>query len=441
MKICSKNLDDQNIWYPFTQAKTAYKPLTIVKGDGAYLIDKDNNSYLDLISSWWVNIHGHSNKHIANAITKQAQTLEHTIFATCTHSPAINLCQKLHSIMPSHLKKFFFSDNGSTACEVAIKMALQYWQNLGQTNRINLISFSGGYHGDTFGAMSMGKDSGFFTPFNKFLFNVFSIPFADTNLHEDEETIEKKENDSITILKNYLQQNGKNVAAFMAEPLVLGAGGMRMCRSSYLNKIIQLLKKYEIIVIFDEVMTGFGRTGTYFACEQIEEKPDIICLSKGLTGGFLPLALTVTTQKIYDAFLHEDNSKAFLHGHSYTGNPIACSAAIASFDLLTNPRTKENLNLIHDCHKNFLEMLLSSLSRIVKAPRIIGTIVAFNLFDEENNYNYKKTNYLKQKFIENGLIVRPLGNSIYLLPPYCITKDQLYFAYNKIINILKELFT
>ncbi|MFQ3307744.1 MAG: adenosylmethionine-8-amino-7-oxononanoate aminotransferase [Candidatus Midichloriaceae bacterium] len=422
--------DKKIIWHPFTQEKTADLPIAIKKGKGAYIYDENGKEYLDLISSWWVNLHGHAHPEIAKSIYKQALELEHIIFAGFTHTPAVELCENLQKILPQKLSRFFFSDNGSTAVEVSLKMSYQYWHNKGKEKNI-FISFDGGYHGDTFGAMSVSVNSGFHDVFKNLLFEVINIPFPET--WDDDDDCQKKEEHSLDILKKELEKNGEKISAIILEPIIQGASGMRKCRASFVKKVITLVRQHGILVIFDEVMTGFGRTGTNFALEQIDVIPDFLCVSKGITGGFLPLALTITTEDIYNAFLNDSWDYAFAHGHSYTANPIACAAAITSLKILLEDDTQKALQDINLCHKAGIEYLKSNCTNVVKT-RVIGTIAAFEV-DCKKNINKE----LKAKFLDNGLLIRPLGNTVYILPPYCITKEELEFVYKKIVKILKYI--
>ena len=422
--------DKRIIWHPFTQEKTAAEVISIKRAKGSYLYDENDKAYLDLISSWWVNIHGHAQAEIANSIYEQAKTLEHVIFAGFTHEPAVNLCEGLQNLLPTDLCKFFFSDNGSTAVEVALKMAYQYWRNFGGSEKTTFLSFDGGYHGDTFGAMSVGAKSGFHNKFKDLFFNVFSVPYPNTWDNDDE--VELKEQKAIKILKNYLDDYRNNIAAIILEPLIQGASGMRICRPQFIKAVIDLVRQQNILVIFDEVMTGFGRTGTYFALDQLSITPDFLCVSKGITGGFLPLALTVTTNKIFDAFLGDDFSAAFAHGHSYTANPLACSAAVTSLRLLKSSECQGAIENINQMHKKGIERLKLECSRVEKT-RIIGTIAAFDL---KNSTHLMPS--LKQKFFEQGMLLRPLGSTIYLLPPYCIRNEEVELVYSKIINIINS---
>lgn len=421
--------DQKIIWHPFTQAQTAEPPLPISRGKGVYLYDDQDNAYLDLISSWWVNLHGHGHPKIAEAIYQQALQLEHVIFAGFTHDPAVMLCESLKRILPPSLNRFFFSDNGSTAVEIALKIAYQYWLNHGQDQRHRFLSFDGAYHGDTFGAMSIGKGSGFHTHFQKLFFQVETIPYPATWI--DDTTVEEKEENALRALKIYLEKHAHETAAFIAEPLMQGASGMRLCRPQFLQIVIDLLRAHDILIVFDEVMTGFGRTGTFFAADQVERAPDIICLSKGLTGGFLPLSLTVVQEKIYDAFLGTNFDKAFAHGHSYTANPLGCAAALASFHLLIAPETMNQINLINQIHQQRLKRLWQDFSTIT-APRHLGTIAAFELSNHHAQYGHASGKVLQRQFMEKGLLIRPLGNVVYLMPPYCITQKELHHTYDEI---------
>lgn len=421
------------IWPPFTQVNIAAPSIHVTKAKGSYIYDTDNNRYLDLISSWWVNLHGHAHPKIAKAIYDQAKELEHVIFAGFSHTPAQNLCEALQDILPSTLNYFFFSDNGSTAVEVAIKMAYQYWVNKG-ARRNKFLSFAGGYHGDTLAAMSVSQSSGFHDAFQPLFLSVESIPYPDTWFNDY--SVISREQDSLSKLRSYLNQHHKNIAAFIAEPLIQGASGMRVSRSEYLKQVVELVRSYGILIIFDEVMTGFGRTGTIFAMEQVGCIPDFICLSKGLTGGFLPLALTVTTRDIYEAYLSNDIKTAFLHGHSYTANPLGCAAALASLQLLRSDKTMNAIQQINKTHLKYLPNLADSCNLVHKL-RIQGTIAAFDL-----NISCTKTiQHLKRQFLKDGLLLRPLSNTVYILPPYSITEEELKNSYFKMEKIINEVNT
>ena len=426
--------DKNLIWHPFTQEKTSDLSLCIERADGSYIFDTNGNAYLDGISSWWVNLHGHCNPKIAKAIYEQALKLEHVIFAGFTHEPAITLCEKLQNILPKSLCKFFFSDNGSTAVEVALKMTYQYWANKNQNREKKLfLALRNDYHGDTFGAMSASLTSGFHKNFEDlfFEFHFFDVPYSYFENQTLEELQEKEERILLEI-DEFLQVNYWRIASFICEPLIQGANGMTTYRVEFLNKLAILLKKYEILIIFDEVMTGFGRTGKNFALEYCDFTPDILCLSKGLTGGFLPMALTIATKNIYDAFLSDDYALSLGHGHSYTGNPIGCAAAIASLEILLEKNTQESIQMIHEVHQNEIKILQNKTQGLLKDFRVLGTISAFTITDKIFTTNKE----LKKMFLDVGLILRPIGKNLYILPPYCITQNELVNCYTKIQNII-----
>ncbi len=316
------------IWHPYTQMKTALPPVPIVRGEGACLFDENGRKYIDAVSSWWVNIHGHSHPYIAQKVAEQLTKLEHVIFAGFTHPTAIELAERLLNILPGNQQKAFYSDNGSTAVEVAIKMCLQYWHNKGD-KRIKILAFKNAYHGDTFGAMAVSGRSAFTAAFDSLLFEVEFIDLPDK--HNIQNLIAQ-----ISNLKS-------NLACFIFEPLVQGAGGMLMYEAKYLNELMAHCRKEGVLLIADEIFTGFGRTGKPFACDHLTEQPDIMCFSKGLTGGTMALGLTTCTQQIFDAFLSDDRLKTLFHGHSFTANPVACSAALASMYLFLDDTTEINI--------------------------------------------------------------------------------------------------
>ncbi len=423
-----------SVWHPFTQVKTADPPLKVERGQGVYLHLEDGRRVIDCISSWWVNLHGHANPVIAQAIYDQALMLEHVIFAGFTHEPAERLATRLLEHLPENIKHVFFSDNGSTAVEVALKMACQFWHNQGKP-RTRFIAFNGGYHGDTFGAMSAGKSSNFFNAFEPLLFAVDTIPYPSTFDRDTE--VENKEERSIAQFRDLLKTNPDSFAAIILEPLIQGAAGMRMCRPQFLHRLQQVAREFGVITIYDEVMTGFGRTGEMFACSKSGTTPDIICLSKGITGGFLPLSVTTASAEIFNNFLDDDIHKAFLHGHSYTANPLACAAALASLDLL-----EENANCfkqVEQTHRMLFQKYLSGITNI-RNQRFCGTIVAFDVTtSSDSNYFDSIGPILRKRFLKRKLLIRPLGNTIYLMPPYCITTEELTFIYQQIQEVLHTL--
>jgi adenosylmethionine-8-amino-7-oxononanoate aminotransferase len=411
------------IWHPYTQMQTATPPIGIVRGEGACLYDEDDNSYIDAISSWWVNIHGHAHPYIAAKVAEQLQKLEHVIFAGFTHEPAVELAERLLDLLPVNQAKVFYSDNGSTAVEVALKMCLQYWYNKGE-QRTKILAFKNAYHGDTFGAMAVSGRSAFTNAFEQLLFNVEFI---------DLPTVE-----NISDLRSRISDLKTELACFIFEPLVQGSAGMLMYEAAYLDELMQHCKQEGIFTIADEVFTGFGRTGKRFACDHVQEQPDIMCFSKGLTGGTMALGITTCTQHIFDAFLSDDRLKTLFHGHSFTANPVACAAALASMDLFVEPSTAFNIQRIAESHQQFA-LSIAGHPR-VKALRQTGTIIAIE-WETGNDTSYFSSlrDTLYKYFLDAGIILRPLGNIIYILPPYCITNEQLGYIYSTIIKALQTL--
>jgi adenosylmethionine-8-amino-7-oxononanoate aminotransferase len=416
--------DQKVIWHPYTQMKNALPHIPIVRGEGVYLFDEDGKKYIDAVSSWWVNIHGHAHPHIAKKVAEQLSVLEHVIFAGFTHEPAVLLAERLLALLPGDQEKVFYTDNGSTAVEVALKMCLQFWSNTGHKGRTKIIAFKEAYHGDTFGAMSVSGRSIFTDPFNSMLFDV---EFIDLPTEKNIEQLKSK--------INYLSNE---VACFIFEPMVLGAGGMLMYEGQYLDQLIETCQKHGILTIADEVMTGFGRTGTFFACETLEAKPDIFCLSKGLTGGTMPLGVTTCNQKIFDAFLSDDKLKTLYHGHSFTANPVACAASLASLDILLKPETMANIQRIKAKNEAFAAEIKDHPK--VRDVRQKGTILVLE-WETGNDTSYLSglRNQLYLYFLERGIILRPLGNILYILPPYIISDEDLEYIYQIIHQALNDI--
>jgi adenosylmethionine-8-amino-7-oxononanoate aminotransferase len=416
--------DQAVIWHPFTQAQTAAEPIAIVRAEGIWLYAEDGKRYLDGTSSWWVNAHGHAHPYIAEQLFKQASTLEHIIFAGFTHEPAILLAEKLIRLLPGEQARIFYSDNGSTSVEVALKMALQYHHNRGQ-NRKKIISFTNAYHGDTFGAMSVGARNAFNAPFEPLLFEVLSI-------HPPEKG---QEESCLAHMEKLLAD--EQIAAFIFEPLVQGANGMRMHDSKTLGRLIELCRSKGVITIADEVFTGFYRTGKRFACNHLSVQPDIMCLSKTLTGGTLPLGVTAAPEFIYEAFLSDDKYKTFFHGHSFTANPIACRAALASLELFDKPACLENIQRIVEAHAQFADEIKGNQS--IEEIRILGTILAIELKTvDERGYMNPISEQITKHFLNNGIYLRPLGNVIYCTPPYIINEKELQLIYDAIRQFLNS---
>lgn len=410
-------------WHPYTQHKTAVDFPAIVKGKDALLWDENGKEYIDAIASWWVNPFGHSNTFIAEAIYKQLTTLEHVLFGGFTHNKAVELSEKLLSILPSNQKKVFYSDNGSTAVEIAIKAALQFFFNKNE-RKTKIIAFEDAFHGDTFGAMAASGISFFTEAFQGSLLEVVRIPVP--TVHNEEEVAQK--------LQSLLQTN--QFAAFIFEPLVLGAAGMVMYEASMLDKLIAICKKHQVFTIADEVMTGFGKSGKNFACNYLTQKPDMMCLSKALTGGTIPMAITTFTQEIFDGFYSDDVNKALFHGHTFTANPTGCAAAIASIELLESKEIQEKIQKLNLMHLDFQEKIKRHSK--VKTTRVLGVIFALEVKSEnQESYYGNLRNKLYNFFIENGVILRPVGGIIYILPPYIISEQQLEKVYKTIENALE----
>ena len=407
-----------SVWHPFTQMKIAEGPIGIVRGDGSYLYTEEGDKFIDGISSWWTCIHGHSHPYITEKLSAQARNLEHVMFAGFTHEPAVQLAENLLSALPQNQAKIFYSDNGSTAVEVGLKMAFQYWKNLKKV-KTKIIAFNDSYHGDTFGAMSVGSRSAFTEAFFPFLFDVEFVesPARNADL-------------CLAQIKALVAQG--DVAAIVYEPLVQGAGGMLMYSSEVLDNILSLCQRHEVLSIADEVMTGFYRTGEFFASNEGEFSPDILCLSKGLTGGVMAMGVTSCTQEIYDAFLSDHfMEKTFFHGHSFTANPLACAVANSIFDLLGKEETKAAIIKINEAHVAFVEKIKDNQN--IAFPRVKGTILAIDVkSDVKTNYANAVRDEINHFFLDRGILLRPLGNTLYVLPPYCISEGDLQFIYRTI---------
>ena len=415
--------DSQHLWHPYTQHKTAALPIAITKGEGALLWDENNKEYIDAIASWWVNPYGHSNKFIADAIYKQLTTLEHVLFGGFTHEPAIILAEKLIQILPNSQQKIFFSDNGSTAVEVAIKVALQYFYNKGE-KRTTIIAFENAFHGDTFAAMAASGISFYTQAFQGMFIDVVRIPVP----------VKGQEQVSFDVLKEVIEKH--NCAGFIFEPLVQGAAGMVMYEPEALDKLLQICQENNVLTIADEVMTGFGKTGKTFACDYLTHQPDMMCLSKALTGGTIPMAITTFTQPIFDAFYDEDINKALFHGHTFTANPTGCAAALASLTLLQTEEMQHNLTRINSRHFEFQKRVENH--PMVTATRVLGVIFALEIKTETSaSYYGTLRNKLYDFFIANGVILRPVGNIVYILPPYVITDAQLQKVYEVVESALE----
>jgi adenosylmethionine-8-amino-7-oxononanoate aminotransferase len=433
--------DRAYLWHPYTQMQTAPMPVPIVRGEGMYLYRPDGTRILDGISSWWVNIHGHCHPYLNEAIRKQAGELEHVMFAGFTHRPAAILAERLVQVLPSGLRRIFYSDNGSTAVEVALKMALQYWRNQGQEQRRVFVMLDHAYHGDTVGAMSASAASLFTESFQPLLFPVerahapycYRCPVA---LDPSRCQI-----DCLTSLRNILEAQSGKIAGVLVEPMLQAAGGMITWPKQFLHGVRQLCDAHGTLMIADEVLTGFGRTGKMFACEHAQISPDLMCLSKALTGGYLPMGVTAATEEIYDAFLSDDRRKTFFHGHSFTANPLACAVSIASLELLHRENSLARvvaLEALFHSRKAALQEL-----PYVGDVRILGGVLALELVRdkqtrEAGGYLDRVGPALTQAFLDRGLLLRPLGNVMYFMPPYIIRDEEAHWVLDQIEDVLQH---
>ncbi|MEX1060186.1 MAG: adenosylmethionine--8-amino-7-oxononanoate transaminase [Methyloceanibacter sp.] len=426
--------DRRHVWHPFTQHGTESEPIVITRAKAASLFDAEGNEILDLVSSWWTCTHGHAHPKINAALAEQASLFEHVMFAGFTHRPAADLAQAVASALPGDLTRVFFSDDGSTSVEVALKIAYQYWINCGEPGRRMLVAFDGGYHGDTLGAMSLGRGSQMFSPFRELMCKVMVLPYPAT--FEGDDAAEEREAGALSAFEALLADRGHTIAALIIEPLLQGAGGMRLCRPSFLKRLVETAREAGVLVIFDEVATGFGRTGTLFAMEQAELVPDLVCLSKGLTAGYMPLAVTVTRETVFEAFLGDSFERALPHGHSFTANPLACAVALASLALFEEEKTLARIARINQRHR---AMMIELAARPDTARlRLIGSILAFDV-KEGGGYQSATSRALRDWYLTHGLNIRPLGPTLYLMPPYCITDEELTRAYAGLVEGLDRL--
>ncbi len=426
-----QQLDNQSkIWHPFTQHGLNEPIVKIVKAQNEFLYSNNGEKIVDGISSWWVNTFGHSNKKIISAIKKQSESLQQVIFAGFTHNTAEEAAAKICEFLPPLLEYVFFSDSGSTSVEVALKMAVGFFHNKGIKNKTKIVAFEKSYHGDTFGGMSSGGRGVFNKAYNNMLFDVIHIPYPQKG----------KEEKTIVEFNNIIKKNSNEIAAIIIEPLILGSGGMLMYPSFVINELYNIAKKNNIFFILDEVMTGFGRTGTMFAFEQTDIVPDIICLSKGLTGGNLPLAMTIATKEIYDAFYSKNKSDMFFHSSSYTANPIACAAANANLKIWKKGNILEKIKKINKYHLGKLEIFKNNKN--IKNARVLGSIFAFDFIVEEEGYLSDIAVELYKFYLDRGILLRPLGNTVYVMPPYCISQkslDRIYDTIEESIEYIKAL--
>jgi adenosylmethionine---8-amino-7-oxononanoate aminotransferase len=442
--------DARAVWHPYTQMLTRPAPLPIVRGEGVYLYTEDGRKLLDGTSSWWVNIHGHSHPRLNEALGAQARRLEHVVFANCTHEPAVELAERLLGVLPRGLTRVFYSDNGSTAVEVAMKLACQYWGNRGEGSRRTFVALHHAYHGDTVGAMSASEDSLFTRPFASMLFDVARVhpPYCyrcpigleRTTCHI--ECLGETAPASLDTLGAVLASHAGSVAAVIVEPMLQGAGGMIVWPAEYLAGVRRLCDRHGLLLIADEVLTGFGRTGRMFACNHADVTPDIICLSKAITGGYLPLGATAVTEPVYEAFLSEDRTRTFFHGHSFTANPLSCAVAIESLRLFAETDIIGKVQALEGWMRSGLEAFRSL--DLVGDVRVIGGVGIVELVSDRatksaGGYLDTLGPRLTQACLDRGLLLRPLGNIVYLMPPYVITESETAWAIERMHAALESV--
>jgi len=418
------------LWHPCTQMKDHEQlPVIPIKsGKGVWLEDFDGNRYLDAVSSWWVNAFGHSNPIISNAIKQQVDTLEHVILAGFSHEPIIELSEKLVEITPEGITRAFYADNGSAGIEVALKMSFQYWKNAGKPKKQRFVNLANSYHGETLGALAVGDVELYKDIFEPIILKPLTAPSPDCFLQDDWEAHSLKQFEAMEAL---LAERHEEICAVIIEPLIQCAGGMRMYHPIYITKLREACDAYDVHLIADEIAVGFGRTGTLFACEQAQITPDFMCLSKALTGGFLPMCAVLTTEKVYEAFYHDyDTLKGFLHSHSYTGNPLACAAALATISIFQSEPVIEN-NRMLAAHMKRATAHLSDHAHVAEV-RQTGMVLAIEMVQDKARktaYDWKQRRGMRvyQHALSRGALLRPLGNVVYMMPPYVITPDEIDF--------------
>jgi adenosylmethionine-8-amino-7-oxononanoate aminotransferase len=447
--------DAARVWHPYTQMLTRPDPIAVVRGEGVYLYTEDGRKLLDGTSSWWVNIHGHSHPALNAALAAQAAELEHVVFASCTHHRAVELAEQLTAILPRGLERVFYSDNGSTAVEVAMKIACQYWGNAGQVRR-TFLTLHHAYHGDTVGAMSASEDSLFTRPFAPMLFDVrrahapycYRCPVGLERSRCRIECLGESPSASeevpplLETLGALLRRHGRDVAAVLVEPMLQAAGGMIVWPAEFLAGVRRLCEEHQTLMIADEVLTGFGRTGHMFACEHAGVTPDIICLSKAITGGYLPLGATVVTEPVYDAFLSADRTRTFFHGHSFTANPLACAVALASLELFRSTDALAKVKQMERWFRDGLEPLRAL--PIVGDVRVIGGVGILELVGdkttkEAGGYLDTLGPRLTDALLRRDLLLRPLGNVLYMMPPYVITETEMAAMIAAVADVLSGI--
>lgn len=428
----------EHAWQPYTQMKLAPPPLFIERGRGARFFSMEGKSIIDAIGSWWVNIHGHAHPFLNAALRRQSEDIEHLIYAGLAHAPAVQLAQKLSASTQNKLPRVFYSDNGSTAMEIALKMAYQYFWNQGQ-KRSEFISLGGGYHGDTFGAMSVGARGLFHKAFAPLLFDCYQIPMPSCpfeSLYNEEQAL-KATIPVLTALEKIVKKRAKKVCALVLEPIIQGASaGFNIYPPILLKKMREICKNAGILLIADEVFTGCGRTGFFYASQMAGIWPDIMALSKGLAAGYLPFAATLASEKIYQAFYSDDRRDTLFHGHSMTANPLGCALALASLRLFKENNLLEKVRCIEEWHRDLQNGLKKkALSKKIKDYRFLGSVGVIEL-ESEKNYTADFSWRVMQRALELGVLIRPLGNIVYFTPPYCIEQGELEEVYRVFQKVL-----
>lgn len=421
------------LWHPCTQMKD-HEQLPLIpirRGEGVWLEDFDGKRYLDAVSSWWVNVFGHANPRINQRIKDQLDQLEHVMLAGFSHQPVVELSERLVQITPPGLDRVFYTDNGSTGIEVALKMSFHYWRNSGQPNKQRFVTLTNSYHGETVAAMSVGDVALFTDTYKPLLLDTFKVPSPDCYQRPDGMSWEEHSRNMFAHMEQTLADHHREIAAVIVEPLIQGAGGMRMYHPVYLQLLREACDRYDVHLIHDEIAVGFGRTGTMFACEQAGITPDFLCLSKALTGGYLPMAAVLTTDKLYQAFYDDYSTlRAFLHSHTYTGNPLACAAALATLDIFEQDRVIE-------ANKTLAARMTTATAHLADHPQVAevrqtGMAVAIEMVADKASktpYPWQERRGLKvyQHALQRGALLRPLGSVVYFLPPYTITEEQIDF--------------
>ncbi|MCR8845220.1 adenosylmethionine--8-amino-7-oxononanoate transaminase [Paenibacillus sp. SC116] len=452
--------DKQYVWHPFTQMKDYEHRdhLLIERAEGIFLIDADGRRYYDTVSSWWCNVHGHGHPRIKAAIQRQLDAFDHIMFSGLTHAPGIELAEKLVEITPEGLDKVFYSDNGSTAVEVALKMSFQYWQQIGKTSKTKFVYLDGSYHGDTLGAVSVGGVELYHALFKPLLFHAHRVPAADLRqargagvMDESEAAAARLESErevaesALAAVRELFEREGDTIAGIVVEPMLMGAGGMIMTPAAYMQGLRELCTQHNVHLIADEVATGFGRTGKMFACEHAGVSPDIMCLSKGLTAGVMPLAVTLCTDEIYAAFYDDYHTqKTFFHGHSFTGNPVACAVAIESLRLFEEEQVLERAQASAVALAAALrDSGLTELPHVADV-RQLGLVAAFDLYaDAERREPFHPEQRIGaaiyQAGFEEGLILRPLGDTLYFWLPLCVTPEEVRDIVARTVRVLRRV--